>query len=399
MSGLFAALLLRQAGWEVEVFERSVTELTGRGAGIVTHPEIYRVLAAIDLDPATDFGVEIAGRKTFDRAGSLIGEHPCPQVVTSWDRLFRMLREAFPAERYHLGRELIRVEETTGRVIARFANQTREGNLLIGADGFRSTVRAQFFPEAKPIYAGYVGWRGLVAEHALSVSTHKEVFNCMGFCLPRAEQMLGYPVAGPNDELRSGGRQYNFVWYRPADEATELKRLLTDQSGRTHALSIPPPLIRDEAIRELRAAAEELLAPQFQEVVQLAPQPFLQPIYDLASPRMVVGRVALVGDAAFLARPHVAAGVTKAAEDALALVAALASERAIDDALGAFQRARLEVNRGILERGCQLGAYLESKPKTADQRREAERHWTPRAVMSEIALLDFLRGRAERGPC
>ena len=71
-------------------------------------------------------------------------------------------------------------------------------------------------------------------------------------CRPN-EQMLGYPVAGPDNDLRPGHRRYNFVWYRPASEERELPRLLTDDSGRTHVLSIPPPLIARDVIAAMRA--------------------------------------------------------------------------------------------------------------------------------------------------
>ena len=77
----------------------------------------------------------------------------------------------------------------------------------------------------------------------------------------------------------------------------------------------------------MRAAAERLLAPQFRDVVRMIDEPILQPIYDLETPRMAFGRVAIIGDAAFVARPHVAAGVAKAADDAAALAAALDARR------------------------------------------------------------------------
>ena len=83
------------------------------------------------------------------------------------------------------------------------------------------------------------------------------------------------------------------------------------------------PLIRPAAIGDMRAAAERLLGPQLRAIVRLMTEPILQPIYDLESPRMAFGRVAILGDAAFVARPHVGAGVSKAADDAASLVKAL----------------------------------------------------------------------------
>jgi 2-polyprenyl-6-methoxyphenol hydroxylase-like FAD-dependent oxidoreductase len=123
-------------------------------------------------------------------------------------------------------------------------------------------------------------------------------------------------------------------------------------------------------------------------LVQLTPQPFLQPIYDVDTPRMAVGRVAIMGDAAYLARPHVAAGVTKAAEDAMALADTLRGRDDVAAALCDFERVRLPANARIMARGRDLGACLQ--PGLAvEQRPAAERHHTPQAVMSEIAVLDF----------
>ena len=47
ISGLFSALYLRRRGWEVDVYERSPAALTGRGAGIMTHPELRHALAEL----------------------------------------------------------------------------------------------------------------------------------------------------------------------------------------------------------------------------------------------------------------------------------------------------------------------------------------------------------------
>jgi 2-polyprenyl-6-methoxyphenol hydroxylase-like FAD-dependent oxidoreductase len=392
MSGLFAANLLARAGWRAEIYERAEAELSSRGAGIVTHGEMRDVLRAAGCDPTRDLGIGVAGRKTLDRAGQVVGRHDCPQTVTSWDRVFRMLRENFPAQRYHLGKELRRIAPSASGVVAHFADGAQvEADLIVGADGFRSTVRAQVLPDIKPLYAGYVAWRGLVPEGALSGATHADLFDALVFCLPPGEQCLTYPVAGPDNDLRAGHRRCNFVWYRPAPEATALKQMLTDASGHLHGLGIPPPLVREEIIAELRAAARTLLPPQLDEVVRLTPRPFLQPIYDVETTRMAVGRVALLGDAAFLARPHVAAGVTKAAADALALARALQSNEPIVQRLARFEAERVGINRQVMQRGRDLGTYLQPQLTSAEERRKAEQHRTPQAVMSEIAVMDFLR--------
>src|SRR5438105_3329632 len=389
MSGLLAALMLRRAGWDVDVFERVESELAGRGAGIVAQPDLIATLRRLGIDP-TDLGAEIATRKILDPSGRVAGEFECPQVLTAWERVYRLLRDAFPPERYHRGRGVKRFEQSESSVVAHFSDGgTAEGDLLVGADGLRSTIRQQCLPELAPLYAGYVAWRALIPEQALAPAIHRELFEYMTFCLPPGEQCLGYPVAGPDDDLRPGHRRYNVVWYRPADESTELQQLLTDAHGTTHTISIPPPLIRREAIGQMRAAAERLLAPQFREIVRLIDEPILQPIYDLETPRMAFGRVAIIGDAAFVARPHVAAGVAKAADDAAVMAAALDADD-VEPALRRFEAQRLPVGRRIIERARHLGAYLQAT-QTAEERARSRRHSIPEAVLAETAVLDFLR--------
>jgi 2-polyprenyl-6-methoxyphenol hydroxylase-like FAD-dependent oxidoreductase len=391
MSGLLAASLLRQQGWDVDVFERVEGELAGRGAGIVAQPEIRQAFDQLGIDFGSSIGVDTILRRTFDPAGTMIGEIGLPQTHTAWERVYRLLRDAFPPERYHRGQRLTHVDQSAEGVVAHFADSApRSGELLVGADGFRSTVRAQYLPGCDPSYAGYVAWRALVDEEAISPATHRDIYLCMAFGLPPGEQLLGYPVAGPNDDLRPGHRRYNWVWYRPAEEATKLRDLLTDEGGETHVGSIPPPLIRPAVIAEMRADAKRLLAPQFQEVIDLAAQPFMQTIYDLETPGMRFGRVAIMGDAAFVARPHVAGGVAKAAQDAMALAQAVGNGEDVEAGLKAFEVGRMDTGRRMVHRGRALGAYIQPRRDTQEERDNAARHTGPRRVMREIATLDFL---------
>jgi len=389
MSGLLSGLLLRRAGWRVDIYERVESELSGRGAGIVAQAELIARLYKLGLKTEA-LGVHITTRKILDRDGRLSIEFACPQVLTAWERVYRLLRDAFPPEHYHRGRGLAGFAQDEAQAHAHFSGgETISADLLVGADGIRSTVRQQAAPDVLPLYAGYCAWRALLNESDFPTDVHRDLFEYMTFTLPPGEQFLGYPVAGPDNDLRRGHRRYNVVWYRPADEHTKLQWLLTDDSGRTHAISIPPPLIRRDAIAEMRADAERLLGPQFRAVVKLIDEPILQPIYDLESPRMAFGRVAILGDAAFVARPHVAAGVSKAADDAVALIEALSAEAEVPQALKRFEAARLPENFRIIERARHLGAYLQATRTEAEQAR-AGRHSTDEAVIAETAVLDFL---------
>lgn len=385
LGGLLVANMLIRAGWEVDVYERVAEEMAERGAGVVTHEELAAAFRRIGIPMDQELGVPVQTRITLDREGKSIGEREHPQVLTAWGRLYSLLKRAFPNERYHAGKQLISVEQGQEKVMAHFADGTvQEGDILIGADGVRSSVRAQYLPDVKPQYAGYVAWRGLVEESDLTAETHAALFGRFGFCLPMQEQMLGYPVAGANNALKSGERRYNFVWYRPADQA-ELRRLSTDESGKVHDNGIPPPLIRKSIVDEMRSAAGNCLAPQFAEVVSHTKMPFFQPIFDLESPAMAFGRVALLGDAAFVARPHCGMGVTKAAGDAAALVDCV-TQFGIVDGLQRYSEQRVAFGKQIVAHARHLGAYMQAQLLTEQEREMAERYRTPEAVMKETAV-------------
>jgi 2-polyprenyl-6-methoxyphenol hydroxylase-like FAD-dependent oxidoreductase len=393
MGGLLAANMLMRRGWQVDVYERVADELSGRGAGIVTHQELFDALTVAGVTVDDTLGVQVPSRVTFGQDGRIVGEMPYEQILTSWSRLYRGLKDALPDACYHNGRTLARVEQDADCVTAVLADGERvQGDLLIGADGIRSTVRAQLTPESLPEYAGYVGWRGLVEESMLSARTRAALMDRFAFCLPPHEQMLGYPVAGLGNGIEPGQRRYNFVWYRPAGEHTELVRLQTDASGRRHDQGIAPTLIRPEILAEVMQAAQRTLSPEFAEVVGKTDLLFFQPIYDLISTRMVFGRVALLGDAAFVARPHCGMGVTKAAYDAAVLSDAL--EAAGDDlrkGLADYENERRRFGTSIVTHARHLGAYMQANLNSDLERAMALRYREPEAIMRETAVsLEYL---------
>jgi 2-polyprenyl-6-methoxyphenol hydroxylase-like FAD-dependent oxidoreductase len=381
LGGLAAANLLHRAGHAVTVLERSPRALSGRGAGIVTHAGLRRSLAACGATVDATLGVPVAERVVLAADGQAECRWAHPQVLTSWGRLYTLLAEALPAPLQRLGAAVRGVEQTEAAARVLLAGgETLAADLVIAADGIRSTLRAQLLPQVQPQYAGYVAWRGLTDEAVLSRRTRDTLFPHFGFGLPDGEQMLGYPVAGPDDSVAAGDRRWNFVWYRPAAAGAALAALMTDADGVHHLDGIPPHQVSWRQVAAVRAAARSSLAPQFAEIVEKCAMPFLQPIFDLVSPQLSHGRVALLGDAAFVARPHVGMGVMKAVDDAVALVDAIGRHGATPEALRAYDAARRPAALAVVQRARALGAYLEARAGGHAARRD------PEGVMHQTAI-------------
>jgi 2-polyprenyl-6-methoxyphenol hydroxylase-like FAD-dependent oxidoreductase len=368
LSGLFAANLLRITGWHVEVFERSSGNLSGRGAGLGAQSELFSVMQRVGVPIEESIWAKVHSHICLDRAGEVSCQVPVREATTAWDRVYRSLLHALPAGLYRGGMTLARCDQDEHDVTAIFADGSRvTADLLVGADGMRSTVRRQLMPEAVPRYAGYAAWRGFLEESRIPAHWRSTALDHMVFCLPDGELAFTVPTAAADDVREV--RRCMFVWFRPADYASTLRDWCTDATGHCHGDSIPPPLIRPELIAEFNSAAQALLAPQIGGLVQHIDQPILSAVFDLVSPRMTFGRVALVGDAAFVARPHVGTGVTKAALDAQALADALAgSARNVTGALADFARARSEPGSQLVARGRHLGAHLEPALSYGDSR-------------------------------
>src|SRR6202167_3158906 len=381
LGGLLGAHLLRAAGGDGVVFERNEEELASRGVGLGTHPQLIAILKRARVDFDESMGITPPRGVCLDRRGKIIVEQPMARTLSGWARLYGALREAMPAESYRLGKRLTRVAQDADSVTAMFADGTSErGDLLVGADGVRSTVRAQFLPDVEPVYAGYVAWRAVLDEADVPPNLWREMVELYAFCLPEGEQCISYAVPGRDNDTAVGRRAYNIIWYRPVDRDT-LIDICTDAKGNHHAAGIPPPLIRPDVIARVKADAKAIIAPQVAEIFARTTA-VLQPLYDLASPRLVFGRVVLAGDAAFVARPHAGAGTTNAALDAACL--ADSTRDGGDDlrsGLAAYERSQQPFGSALVELNREEGAYLSAQLKPKVQRTAGELHRDIGAVL------------------
>jgi 2-polyprenyl-6-methoxyphenol hydroxylase-like FAD-dependent oxidoreductase len=357
-------------------------DLAARGAGIGTHTELVDVLARLGIRMDERLGVVIPDRICVDREGRELYRCRWAHTMSAWANVYRPLKDRFPAARYHFGKGFTGLVQDGERVTAFFDDgASAEGDLLIGADGLRSTVRTQLMPGVQPQYAGYVAWRSIVEEPLVPAASRAWLGEGYWFVLPKGEMFLCYPV--PAKDPGRVGRDWNYVWYRPVTEA-QLADFCTDATGKCHGTGIAPPLIRADVNAYIKREARELLPPHLAELIDVS-QPFFQAIFDIESPRLTVGRVALLGDAAFVARPHVGMGVTKGALDALCLASSLQTGN-LQAALARYDRLRSEFGRRCVARARRLGSYIEARSRPEKGWTPEELDQRPERVLHEVAL-------------
>ena len=324
--GLTAALALRRAGFDVDVYEQA-PELTQIGGGINMGPNAVRILRRLGLAAGLDReGVRPLfthqrrwqDGRTLQRAplNPLCEQlYGAPHITIHRADLLDVIASGFPAERIHLGHRLAGLEDKDDSVEAWFENGARmTADILVGADGINSTVRAALFGEEAPVFAGCVAYRGLVPTERLA-DLGLETGN-QSWVGPGAH-LVHYPV--------SRGRLLNFVGWTEHDEWN--REDWTDRATPARAL-----------------AAFAGWHPQIRQIVSAADTCFIWALFDREPlPCWSVGRITLLGDACHPMYPFMGQGAAQAIEDGAALAACLVAGAAADPAesLRRYEQLRL----------------------------------------------------------
>ncbi|MGH3282084.1 MAG: FAD-dependent monooxygenase [Trebonia sp.] len=356
LGGLTAALLLRDAGCPVSVYERSPDTLQARGAGIAVLEQTLRYpVERLGVAP-DDISTSTHSVRFLHPDGSVRHAEPRTYRFSAWNTIYRVLHDALPGQCYLLGWEMTGFSSHKDGVELRFGNgQRRAADLLVCADGISSASRQQLLPEVAPRYSGYVCWRGVIPETDLTDKTHDTLCDALTYqVLPRGHILI-YPIPGDDGSVEPGHRLINMVWYRNVADA-DLPGFMTDRNGVQHRVSLPPNCARSEEVDKIRDFAARHLARPLGEVVDLIPEPFVQAVFDIEVPCMRVGRACLLGDAAFAVRPHAAAGTAKAAEDGWVLTEELVRAHGdIDSALSRWEQRQLALGAHLLARTREIG--------------------------------------------
>ncbi len=357
LGGLTAALVLRDAGCDVRVFERSASALQARGAGIAALDVTLRYLTERGGLRPEDVCSSTGWIRFLRGDGSTQHEQRHRYRFSSWNTIYRSLLPLFDADHYLLGREVVSFDQDDDGASVTLADGSHaRADLLVCADGVGSAARARLVPGVAPAYAGYVAWRGTLPERDASPGTRRALDDAITYQVLDGSHILVYPIPALDGSLLPGDRLINVVWYVNVAAGPQLDELMTGRDGIRRAVSLPPGAATDRAVAGMRRAAAAALAPPIAEVVTGMAEPFVQAIYDLGVPRMAFGRTCLIGDAAFAVRPHAAAGTAKAADDAWALAEELtASGGDVPAALAAWERRQLKVGRALLARTRDIG--------------------------------------------
>jgi len=357
LGGLTAACLLRDAGHEVVVFERSPVRLEQRGAGIGFLPATYRYLherAGIDL---AKISVPTSHIRYLDALGNVVHDESHNYLFSSWNTVYASTLDHFGASNYHLDFEMSSFSQTLDSVSINFTNgRSVESRVLVAADGIGSMARNTLIPTSKSVYAGYVAWRGMVRESTLPASVCQRLSDAITYFVYPHSHILVYPIPDHEGRVTNGDRLINFVWYCNYEPGQELTKLLTDKNGLLREVSVPLGLVSESNIASMKAMARANLPTILSDIVQATAEPFVQVIYDVEIEEMAFGRICLLGDAAMVVRPHAAAGTAKAAADGWALAEALEKYDSVSLALEAYQNSQLALAKNLLERTRRVGA-------------------------------------------
>ncbi len=330
IGGLTTGIALQQAGYDVKIFERA-NAIREIGAGLSIWTNAVLVLQQLGLGEALQsISIPLTSVSFYTPQGKLLTGHDlkplqekfgAASVMIHRADLQKLLLDTLGQDRIQLYSECSGFTQNEPGVQAKFSDGwLTQGDILIGADGLHSVVRAQLFGKIKPRYAGYPAWRG-VTQFEHSFLTPGKAFETWG----RGVRFGAAPL--------SQGRVY---WYITAN--------MPEGSSK-------------KSRRELQELCEGW-HPPIQSIIQATAESVIlqNDIYDRDPlPRWGNGLVTLLGDAAHPTTPNMGQGACQAIEDALILSKCLRNAEDKAAALRSYEALRIPHTNAIVKQSRRIG--------------------------------------------
>jgi len=378
IAGCAAAIALQRAGCEVTIFERSSSGLRDRGAGIAVPNPLRESLIDRDyLDAGYPYWPaehRLWLLKDGDApTGRVLWRQPGSASLNNWSILWMSLRGRVDDSIYGDGARMERFEETPDGVTIHLEDGTSEHvDVLVGADGYRSAVRTELFPGTRPVYAGYVLWRGNFPESRIVDRTPLDLADTdhswHTICFSGGHGVI-YMIPGDGNRADIGHRRVNWAIYTRTPEGVTF-----DEPG-----SVAPGALGEELEAQLYELIGKHFPPWHADLLSLTQHDEIsvQPIYDETTPGYVSGRVLLIGDAGTVTRPHTGSGATKALQEAMLLEDLCVEHDEWAPVLDAYNASRTEAGNSIVELGRRIGAaQVEHTPPWSSMSADDFDRWT-----------------------
>lgn len=333
IGGVTAGIALQQAGFDVLVLERA-EELQEVGSGLPLWTNALSALQKLELADAIEtIGIPVTAGKVCNWRGGILADLRSEDLlkrlgtistVVHRAELLATLLNAFDEEKVQLGATCVGFRQDAEHVYARLANgQELVADLLIGADGLHSTIRAQLFGARKPRYAGYTCWRGVADIDGTGLET---------WAWGKGYQFGITPMT--NDRAYWFAQRYAPEGMRDKEcgRKCEVLELFNDW--------------HDPIPRVIQATKEEHILRN-----DVYEQKHLQ--------HWSRGRVTLLGDAAHAMTPNLGQGACQAIEDAVVLAASLETTSDVVSALKLYETLRIRRTNSIARLASVIGRVVQ----------------------------------------
>ncbi|WP_242156979.1 NAD(P)-binding protein [Aestuariivivens sediminis] len=388
IAGCSATILLRKAGHDVTVFERSTKALTGRGGGIGTTPGLMEEIRKEGLIKGDFAYVQInkmpfVGKSSASEPyGRTAWALPINFHVFQWNELWKNLRANVPDDCYQAGIKIVNAKSIPdGKVELTTESKDRlVFDLVLFADGYNSLGRRILFPDKKLKYRGYVLWRGLLPESKIeSASPLKDGILRLSYDNAPGHNVV-YFIPDENGSIKEGTRMFNWAAYVAIPDS-ELDELMTDRWGKIRFGTLPPGTMTKTNEDRLKKLLSRSIPNHYAEVVNKTKDSYIQVIYTLDLDRYCKDRMCLIGDAGIVVPPFTGSGVFKGYHNVKDLVHCLKEYSNLEEALEQWSKRQLLTGKRLLALGEQMEkAFIWEQLDFAHVDEDTTRKWWKASV-------------------